>query len=378
MRSIGVLVLVVGLLPVSAAAAPAPVCPAPAAMSDGWPVAPPAKERLDPKVICAIGPKLAILTEADPNGVVVVRHGVLVYERYFVAGTGSGADTLHGLHSVTKSIVALLTGIAFDRGWLEGINAPVLSFFPEYADLRTQDKYQITLRDLLTMTSGLKWPETTVSYTNPGNIEERMDIAPDPYRFVLARPFVASPGTVWNYDSGSAELLGDILMKVSHEPLDKFAREDLFDPLGIRDWEWARSPNGKFGAAWGLYPRPRDLAKIGQLVLNHGAWHGHQIVSAKWITEMTSRQLARWWPFQGGDLHAYSYGYLWWLGRSRVGGREIDWVAGVGLGGQRLYVVPSEDLVAVVTAGVYCGSYRAQDLAGNTALDMALSAAMTN
>jgi CubicO group peptidase (beta-lactamase class C family) len=336
------------------------------------------KRASTPALICKIGPRLEILERASPNGVVVVRHGVLVYERYFVAGTGSGADTLHGLHSVTKSIVALLTGIAFDRGWLTSINAPVLSFFPEYADLRTQDKYQITLRDLLTMTSGLKWPETTVSYTNPGNIEERMYVAPDPYRFVLAQPFVAPPGTLWNYNSGGVELLGDMLMKVSHEPLDKFAKEALFDPLGIEDWAWARLPNGKFGAAGGLHLRPRDLAKIGQLVLNDGAWRGHQFVSTHWIKEMTSRQLPQWWLFRLPDLHAYSYGYLWWLGRSSVGSREINWVAGVGLGGQRLYVVPSEDMIVVVTAGAYCRSFRAQDLAGNTALDMALSAAVTH
>jgi CubicO group peptidase (beta-lactamase class C family) len=372
MRWIGVLALGIALFPAIAAAATPETCLAPADLHDGWQTAAPAKEGLDPKLICAIGLKLAILTEADPNGIIVVRHGVLVFEHYFVGGT---SDLLHGLQSITKSVVAVLVGIAFDRRWLTNINASALSFFPEYADLRTSDKDQITLRDLLTMTSGLKWPESEVSYTNPANIFGRMALEPDPYRFVLIRPFVAPPGMVWNYNSGGVELLGDILMKVSPQPIDKFAKQTLLDPLGIRDWDWGRLPNGKFGAAGGLYLRPRDLAKIGQLVLNHGAWHGHPIVSAKWIEEMTSRQQPL---LDFNELHAYSYGYLWWLGRSTVGAREINWVAGVGFGGQRLYVVPSEDLVVVLTAGAYCGSYRAQDLAGATALNMVLGATVRN
>jgi CubicO group peptidase (beta-lactamase class C family) len=368
MRWIVVPALAIVLLPAIARAATPESCPAPADLQDGWKTAAPAAEGLDPKVICAIGPTLENITEADPNGVVVVRHGVLVFEYYFVGGT---SDLLHGLQSVTKSVVSLLVGIAFDRRWLTNINASALSFFPEYTDFRTPDKDQITLRDLLTMTSGLKWPEMEVSYTNPANIYGRMALAPDPYRFVLIQPFVAPPGMVWNYNSGGVELLGEILMKVFSQPIDRFAKQALLDPLGIRDWDWARLPNGKFGAAGGLYLRPRDLGKIGQLVLNHGAWHGHQIVSAKWTEEMTSRQQPL---LDFAELHANSYGYLWWLGRSTVGGRDINWVAGVGFGGQRLYVVPSEDLVVVVTAGAYCGSYRAQDLAGATALDMALRA----
>jgi Beta-lactamase len=200
MRSVAAVALAIMLLSPIAEAAE---CDAPADLHDGWNVDTPAQQGLDPKLICAMGPKLAILTEADPNGVVVVRHGVLVFEHYFVGGT---SDLLHGLQSVTKSVVAALVGIAFDRGWLNNINASALSFFPEYADLRAPDKDQITLRDLLTMTSGLKWPESEVSYTNPANIADRMGVAPDPDRLLLARPFVAPPGMVWNYNSGRIDI----------------------------------------------------------------------------------------------------------------------------------------------------------------------------
>jgi CubicO group peptidase (beta-lactamase class C family) len=381
MRWISALALGVALLPLPAIAAAAPACSAPAAMSDGWTVAPPEKEGLDRKMICAIGPRVGSLQQADPNGVVVVRHGALVYEHHFgsnplydaLLGNDDNATAVHRLASITKSVVALLTGIAFDRGYLESLDTPVFSFFPEYADLRTPDKQRITLRDLLTMTSGLTWPELSVSYSNPSNIEtERLLAAPDPYRFVLQQPLAATPGTVWDYDSGGVDLIGAILREVSRRPLDQFAKEALFDPLGIKDWAWNVLKNGDPFAAGGLWLRPRDLAKIGQLVLNHGSWHGRRIVSAAWLEQMTAPHSPPGWSL--ASLGADAYGYLWWLGRSSIYDRDIDWIAGIGYAGQRLYVVPSLDLVVVVTAGVRKWSYT-QSLAGDTALDMVLGAA---
>jgi CubicO group peptidase (beta-lactamase class C family) len=382
MRSVAAVVLTAMLLSPIAEAAE---CGAPADLHDGWEVAAPAEEGLDPVPICAIGPRLEKLKEADPNGVVVARHGALVYEHYFTGWDwhwGSplaydlhDAGTLHDLHSISKSVVALLAGIAFDRGWLKDIDTPVLSFFPNDADLRGPDKSRITLRDLLTMTSGLTWPELAVSFGNPSNPFRRMFEAPDPYRFVLDQPIAVTPGSLWNYDSGGVELLGIILQRVAKQPIDQFAWRALFEPLGIRHWEWAQFVNGNPIASAGLRLRPRDLAKIGQLVLDHGTWRGRQIVSTGWIKQMTSRQLPSWdSPGIGGSD---SYGYLWWLGRTWIDGRSFAWVGGLGYGGQRLYVVPSEDLVVAVTAGVFRRS-DAQGLAGATALEMALRATTTH
>jgi CubicO group peptidase (beta-lactamase class C family) len=167
-------------------------CRAPAAMSDDWPVSPPAQQRLDPKLICAIGPSLAELKGADPHGVVVARHGTLVYERYFagddmrwtwIGVVPHDANTLHNMESITKSVIALLVGIAFDRGLLKNLDAPIFLFFPEYSDLRTPEKDQITLRHLLSMTSGLDWPERAISSNNPANIVRRGARDPGPYHF---------------------------------------------------------------------------------------------------------------------------------------------------------------------------------------------------
>ena len=180
---------------------------------------------------------------------------------------------------------------------IRNLDEPVLSLLPEYADLHSADRDRITLRDLLTMRSGLRWP-----YKPYLGMARQTSAAPDPYRFVLEQPIVATPGERWHYNNGSVEVVGAILRKATGRPLDRFAKEVLFDPLGIGDWEWGRMANGDPGASWGLRLRPRDLAKIGQLVLDHGSWHGKRIVSSDWIKEMTAPQVAR---KNGG-----SYGYL--------------------------------------------------------------------
>lgn len=332
-------------------------------MSDGWAVSSPAEQGLNPQLVCAIGPVLAKLRDADPHGVVVVRHKALVYERYFPGDDLRGwtpvgtvphhTDTLHNIESITKGVVALLVGVALDRGWLHDLDAPIFSFLPEYDDLRTPDKDRITLRNLLSMTSGLDWPERAVAVDNPASIIQRGRIEPDPYRFVLGRSVVAAPGLEWNYNSGGVWLLGLILGKVSGQRLDDLAKASLFEPLGIKDWEWQRFPNGDPYTSGGLRVRPRDLAKLGQLVLDGGSWRGRQIVSAEWIGQMVAPESPRGTWFGIAD----SYGYLWWQGRSSIRGRDINWIAAFGRGGQRLYVVASLNLVVVVTAGLYGSSH---------------------
>ena len=354
-------------------------CSAPAAMSDDWPVSPPAEQQLDPKLICSTGPGLAKLREAAPHGVVVIRRGVLVYEQYFFGEDMRGytplgvvphnANTLHNIGSITKGVVALLVGIALDRGWLKDLDAQIVSFFPEYADLRTPGKDGITVRHLLSMTSGLDWPERAVSINNPANVVWRGRNAADPYRFVLERSVKATPGTAWNYNSGGVWLLGLLVRKLSGQLIEEFAKEALFEPLVIRDWEWDRFRNGDPSASGGLRLRPRDLAKLGQLVLDGGVWHGRRIVSSGWIKQMIAQQSPRGWWFG----FARSHGYLWWQGRSSIDTHEVDWVGAFGLGGQRLYVVPNLNLVVAVTAGLYSasngGAPVAESLAGDTTLN---------
>ena len=142
-----------------------------------------------------------------------------------------------------------------------------MDLFPEYASLRNADNERITFRHLLTMTSGLKWDES-LPYNNPANSELQMDDAADPIKYVLEQPVIAPPGSVYNYNGGNTTLLGAALAKVTGKRIDDYAKERLFGPLAITDFEWLPLPKtGQPAAASGLRMRPRDAAKLGQLMI---------------------------------------------------------------------------------------------------------------
>ncbi len=323
-------------------------------LADGWSVAAPDDRGMDGALLAEIAKHFRAWSEANVHGVAIARCGALVYEHYFTGedqawGKPLGqvtydASTRHDLRSMTKSVTGLLVGIAFERGWLNDIEAPVFSFFREHDDLKTPEKAGITLRHLLTMSPGLAWDENT-PYSDPANSERQMSVAPDPVRYVLEQPLVRPPGVSYNYGGGNTALLAAILKRVSDKALDDLAQEVLFDPLGISDVEWIRYPDGTPIAASGLRLRPRDIAKVGQLVLDKGQWRGERVVSADWIEQSITPQI------NGQSL--FFYGYHWWLGRSLVDKREVTWASAVGWGGQRMFVVPSHDLVVTVLAGLY-------------------------
>jgi len=195
----------------------------------------------------------------------------------------------------------------------------------------------------LTMTMGLKWVEAIPS--NEGdNDEGQMHMSSDPCRYVLGLPVTAPPGQEFFYNSGALTLLSAIIHKVAGKPLDVFVRGALFEPLGITEFEWTRV-KGDTDASGSLRLRPRDIAKIGQLVLAGGRWNDRQIVSKAWIETSTAAKLKA--------TDNQSYGYLWWLGGARFNGRRVNWVGALGRGGQYIRIVPELDLVVAVTAGYY-------------------------
>ena len=293
------------------------------------------------------------LQGSNIHSVLVVRHGSLAFEHYrkgsdrhwarSLPDVVHGPTVLHDLRSISKSVTSLLVGIALDRKLISSVDEPVFEYFPEYSDLRTPEKDRITLRHLLTMSAGLEWDEN-LPYTNPNNSEVAMLRSADRWRFALQPRVVVGPGLDWNYSGGCTELLGAVVRKAARQPIEEFAQETLFSPLGIPDAEWSQYPDKIAAAASGLRLRSRDLAKIGQLILGRGQWNGKQIVSPGWIDESTAPQI-------GPADRVYFYGYQWWLGRSLTNGREVTWVLGSGLGGQRLFIVPALDLICVVTAG---------------------------
>jgi CubicO group peptidase (beta-lactamase class C family) len=344
-------------------------CGSPASLNDGWPTATPESVSLDGPRLCGIAARLAA-TNANVHAVVIVRHGKLVFEQYFngddqLWGTERGphefdASTKHDMRSVSKSVTSLLVGIAIDRELIRNVDEPVLKFFPDYAAVKTAGWDNITLRHLLTMSSGMQWDENR-AWKDPQNDEPHLGNEADPFRYVLSKPIAAPPDTLWNYNGGGTDLLGNVIERVSGKSLETFAREALFAPLGISDWEWMKYRNEHVSAAAGLRLRPRDAAKIGQLVLNKGAWGGKQIVSSKWIEQSVTPRFQAIGYFGG----LFYYGQQWWMGRTLSGDKDVKWIAAQGLGGQRIFIIPELDLVMVVTSGLY-GSPRQ----GNAPLDI--------
>jgi len=221
-------------------------CGVPSAITDQWVVAEPESVGLASATLCPMLKWLNASKESNVHAVLVVRHGTLVFEHYFsgsdeawgrpIGKIAFGPEVRHDERSATKSVIALLLGIAIDRGLIKGIDEPVLSFFPEYADLRAPEKDRITLRHLVTMSAGLEWHEIDVPYTSADNSEIRMELSGDPYRFTLGQPVVAPAGDVWNYNSGGTEVVAAVLKKVTGKPVDDFARDLLFQPSASRTW----------------------------------------------------------------------------------------------------------------------------------------------
>jgi CubicO group peptidase (beta-lactamase class C family) len=329
-------------------------CGVPVGRDDGWPVASVDEDKLiDRGALCRMADRLAASSTANVHAVLVTRGGKLVFERYFrgsdeiygrkVGSVTFDADTLHNIKSVSKSVASLVLGIAIDRGLIGSVNEPIFSFFPELSDLRSPEKDRIQLLHALTMSMGLKWVEATPD--NEGNNdEERMHMAPDPCRYVLGLAATAPAGQDFFYNTGALTLVSAVIRKATGRTLDEFARATLFEPMGITGAEWIRV-KGDTDAGGGLRLRPRDMAKIGQLILAGGRWNDRQVVSKAWIdASMTSRMEA---------TGLFFYGYLWWLGRSLLNGREVRWAGALGRGGQSIRIVPELDLVVVVTAGYY-------------------------
>ena len=141
-------------------------------------------------------------------------------------------------------------------------------------------------------------------------------------------------------------MLADILTRVTGTPLRDFARTALFEPLGITDWEWVADLHGRPMAFTGLRLRPRDMAKLGRLVLNHGQWRGRQLVPADWIAASLQPRIST-------GFGGLQYGYLWWTGTVAWKGQQLPWSAAFGNGGQRIFILPALDLTVVITSGAY-------------------------
>jgi CubicO group peptidase (beta-lactamase class C family) len=336
----------------------------------GWAKDSPASVGLDEKVLASLDADLASGKYPLVDSFAVFRCGADVFERTYSHDYGTiyakeaktvgplnarltgpynyfdpawhpyyhGTD-LHTMQSVSKTVSSITVGIAITRGdFKASLDTPLLKYF-DIAKVKNVDerKRRITLRHVLTMSTGLDWNEE-VAYDDPKNDADLMEATDDWVQYVIDRPMAQEPGKVFNYSSGVSELLAYIFQKETEQDIEKYAQQYLFGPLGM-DHYWKRSPMGVVDTEGGLFLRTTDLAKIGYLYLHDGVWDGQQIVSRDWVKQSVA-------PFIDAE-EGFKYGFKWWL-LPRTGKTGYIWMAR-GFGGQRLMVFPEENMVVVFT-----------------------------
>jgi CubicO group peptidase (beta-lactamase class C family) len=339
--------------------------------TSGWQQATPASVGLDEKTLLALGADIAAGKYSLVDSFQLFRCGEQVFERRYAHDYAriygkeatikgplnarlngpynyfdpawhpyyQGTD-LHTMQSISKTVTSAILGIAMTRGdFKASLSTPVLKYF-ENSKVSNIDarKRRITLKDVLTMTTGLAWNED-VPYDDPRNDASAMEAANDWVQYVIDKPMATDPGAVFNYSSGATELLAYVFQKETGQDIEAYAEHHLFAPLGIKH-HWKRTYLGVVDTEGGLFLGGADLAKIGYLYLHAGMWDGKQIVSREWVKQSLT-------PFVDTGWQGLKYGFKWWLYPRNAGGQFV-WM-GIGFGGQRLMVFPGEQLIAIFT-----------------------------
>ena len=297
-----------------------------------WPTGTPADVGLDASLLDAAAGNVEL--SADVRSLLVVRHGKLVYERYFNGGDAAQALTIA---SASKSILSVATGLAIEDGLLD-LDTRIDTFLPP--DL-VGAHGDLTIEHLLTMSGGLANSEDAEYLSDAGP----SDVPGEPsfVREVLKWESVEPAGTKFAYSTGLTQVLAAVLTEATGESLCAYVTERLLGPLGVDVEQWWVEPDGYFAGGHSVFVTPRELARFGQLVLQHGTWAGEQLVDAAWL----DRSLDERWDLgcrPGLGAHQ-GYGFLWWLYDAE--GYHV-WNAS-GHGGQEVWIAPDLDLLIVVT-----------------------------
>jgi CubicO group peptidase (beta-lactamase class C family) len=343
---------------------------APAWPTGGWTKGTPDAVGLDAKALKALDADLSSGKYSLVDSLTVIRCGTEVFEKTYAHDYGTiyakeaktrgplnahltgpynyfdpawhpyyNGTGLHSMQSVSKTASSIILGIAITRGdFKASLDTPLLKYF-DAAKVKNVDdrKRRITLRHVLTMTTGLDWNEE-VAYDDPKNDSSLMEAADDWVQYVINRPMAQEPGKVFNYSSGVSMFLAYVFQKETGQDIEKYGEKYLFTPLGMQHF-WKRTPLGVVDTEGGLFLSGPDLAKFGYLYLHDGTWDGKQIVSSDWVKQSLT-------PFIGAE-EGFKYGYKWWL-LPRTDREGYVWMAR-GFGGQELMVFPEEDLIAVFT-----------------------------
>ncbi len=336
------------------------VYPVPEQIDDGWETASLSSVGLNQNMLIDMITYLQNYSDHRIHSIVIVKNNKLVFEEYFegqkfnlaqyTGETGFDRNDNHNLCSATKSFVSALLGIALDKGYIQSIDQKISEFFPEHADLFVNDplKQSITIKHLLTMSSGIQWDDETYPYTDPRNDLHQLFNVSDPVRYILSKDMIETPGSVFAYRNCNTNLLGEIIRKASGYRLDTFSENNLFNKLGISDFDWQMLPNNVVFASGDLRLRPRDMAKFGQLFYNGGTWNHEQIISGSWVNESV---VARF--YMSPDYWEDGYGYQWWTKTFYSGSHSYPSYFAQGWGGQCIFVFPETDMILVLTGGSY-------------------------
>jgi CubicO group peptidase (beta-lactamase class C family) len=318
---------------------------APADLHDGIAVGDIARSDLGVGTANAVVRSILDGTYKDVHSVLLYQRGKLVLEEYFY---GYSVERQHQLRSATKAVVSALTGIAIDRGAIAGVDERVLPLM-SYASYEHPDprKAGMTLGDFLSMSSGLDCNDHSSS--SPGR-ETVLDGSPDWVKATLDLPMINDPGAVGYYCSGGVAVAGRLIENSVHMKLPEFAQANLFGPLGVAraDWTWNYDLTNADKEYSQIHLRPRDMLKLGILFADGGRWHGRQIVSESWVRASLGEH---------SHVDGVSYGYFWWRHafdvQTAAGAQQVVVPAAQGNGGQKIFIVPQYDLVAVFTGGDY-------------------------
>ncbi len=308
-------------------------------------------------------PRLTAALESGEYGFVksllIQRGDERLYEQYFL---GANGDELHLLNSVTKSVGATLLGVAIRRNQVS-IDASIDTYFPSYPwhwEPMAANQ-NLTLRDILSMRTGLQWDEWSTPFTDPSNSFAQMFQSPDWYLHVLSLPRVAPANSTFTYNTGASILMSGVLRQATGAPPQDLLGREVFEPLGIDDWRFeipfgfTNFPYGDAPLGVGLWLRPADMLKLGRMLLDGGSVGDKRIIDQAWIKQMFTR-----YNHAGNeegfadDEEVYGYGYQWWYaGLVDARGREHPVWYAHGAGRQFLMIFPQLDLILASTAEDY-------------------------
>jgi len=267
------------------------------------------------------------------KSLLVERNGIIVAEYYF---NGDDPEDLHDVRSVTKSFSSALIGIAIEKGYIESVDNSLADYLGSVIENLDEERGAITIRQLLTMSCGLEWSEI-------GDYSEfnAWVTSPDQINYILAKPFVTTPGTHFNYSDGAAHLISVVLEEASGMSAQEFSYEYLFKPLEIEPRPWLSDNRGYNYGGVGLFVSPRDMIKLGRLYLEKGKYKGEDVIPAEWISTSTQNHIYT----NNAVPYGPNYGYFWWV--TEVQSHNAYFANGYG--GQFIFNVPDLNLVVVAT-----------------------------